>query len=211
LHTSNRWGSALGVLLAAGVAAAQSPAEGPVPARWESVASGGSDATDLATRCVGMPEAELQRMVSDAGSNAVVTRRTTDRSKPFIVATGRKVTCVRTSAKGFPLLPQEAFDKTVIFESMAPEQASALRTYLSNQLAQRGAVTALVKNELGNAVQLTYLFASESPTRMYYQASFLKAGEFDESRYGAVFTNTGPWTLTTRGQVGEQLKPLFTE
>lgn len=211
LEKTTRWAAALGMVLAAGAAMAQSVAAGTsaVPEKWES-APAGAEAPELAARCMGMPEAEVLRMISDAGSNGIVTRRPGDRAKPYLVATGRRVVCVRVSERGFPHLPLEAFEETISFEGMAPEQAGALRAALSAQLAARGAATALVKNDKGNATQLTYLFASDSPIRIYYQASFLRAGEFDENKYDAVFNVSGNMTVTSRGRPPERSKYLYT-
>ncbi|HVE52786.1 MAG TPA: hypothetical protein VNB23_05335, partial [Ramlibacter sp.] len=92
-----------------------------------------------------------------------------DRAKPYLVASGRRVVCVRPSAKGFPQVPLDVFRDTVNFEGMSAEQTNALRAALSSQLAARGAAMALVKNDIGNAVQLTYLFPGDTPTRIYYR------------------------------------------
>lgn len=207
MRAKTRCAAALCLLLAAGTALSQGTPANAAPEKWE--AAPAAEATELAARCMGMPEAEVRRMISDAGTNALVTRRAGDRTKPYIVASGRRVVCVQVSEKGYPRVPQEVFDKTIQFEGMAAQQVAALRSALSAQLALRGVATALVKNDKGNAVQVTYLFPSETPSRMYYQASFMKQGEFDESRYEAVFSAPGNMTVTARGQPAERFRSLY--
>ena len=92
---------------------------------------------------------------------------------------------------------------------MGKEEVLRYRADLSNQLATTGIATALVVNEKGNAYQVAYLFSSEKPSKFYYQASFVKKGEFDETKSRFVYRANGSMSVTTRGQPGERYKFFF--
>lgn len=193
------------LLLAGSVAMAD---DSTVPEKWDAAATSAPEGAETASRC-GATEADLRRMVSNAGSNGTVTRGPSERTKPYLAVNGTKVTCVNVTPKGYPLV--EVFNQTIEFEGMMTDTVKALRASLARQLGTRGVATALVKNEKGNALQVTYLFAQERPTRLYYQASFLRAGEFDEGRFEAVFTSPGGWGMTSRGGTREQFRSLFAD
>ena len=185
---------------------AENTAEPTVPESWESATGGGSEAKDLAARCMGMPEAELRRLMDNAGTHSTISQKPADKTKPYLIIRGSKIICVQRSNKGFPMLPHEAFHRTIHFESMNPEMSQALRIHLSNQIANRGTAAALIKNDLGNAVYITYLLPEDSAVRMFYQAVFLRPGDFDENKFEKVFSSSSKMTMTSRGTPSERVK-----
>ena len=190
-----------------------SPSEIVVPQKWESVAASTPEATELAARCMGMPEGELKRMVSDAGNNAIITRTAPERKKSYVVVHSARVICVHKSNNGFPILPLDAFQSTIEFDGMTAEQVTTYRTSLSRQLATRGTAVALIKREHGDATLVNYLFASDPATKMHYQSFFLKKGEFDETKFEAVFDwmISGNMRVLSRGQPSERYKFITSE
>jgi len=188
----------------------------PVPEKWEGSAHSVTDANAVASRCnMNVSESEWQRMFSGATPGSLTVRRPSERTKPYLVVTSKRVICVQVSPKGYPIVPLEVFEKTVDFDGMMSDMWAQLRANLARQLAARGVASALVKNDKGNATQLTYMFAADQhPTRIYYQATFLKAGEFDEARFETVLTAPGGFGVTMRGPSsgpGEGMKGLFAE
>ncbi|WP_395668396.1 hypothetical protein [Rhodoferax sp.] len=199
---------ALPALLWCGATFAQVPTDTNVvvPDVWDLVSTTGPDASDFAARCTGMPPAELQKMIKEAGSDSNVTHRGANRINPYLIINSKSIVCVKTSAKGFPILPIEVFRNTVRFNDMTPDQEKGLWTFISTELSLKGAAVALVKNSAGNAVQVVYLFSSHNPSRVYYQGTFLRATEFNESNYQAVFYSPGNVTTTSRGRYSENYK-----
>lgn len=200
------------VLIASFVHSAQanennSPYDGiSIPKKWESAPTSTPEATEVAARCMGMPEKELQRMVSDAGANSFVTKRASDRMKPYLTVNARQVICVQNSKNGWPILPAEAYQSTINFENMPADQLDAYHIALSRQLAMRGSAQALVMHDTGTASLVSYLFSFDQPLKIHYQKSFLKAGEFDEKKFEHVFKSLGSVTVTARGQPAERYK-----
>lgn len=191
----------------------QSASDIEIPQKWESAAPSTPEATELAARCMGMPESELRRITSDASGNKVVTQSRKDLTKPYLVVSSKRVICVQKSSNGFPILPFAAFQSTINFDSVSPEQLAAYHTSLSRQLARRGSAVVLVKTELGTAFLINYLFAANPPFKMYYSLSFLKKGEFDAQKFESVFewSSFGPVSVKARGEPSEQSKALISD
>jgi hypothetical protein len=185
-------------------------AEPEIAERYDSAPSTSTEAVALAARCApGTSESSFLKMVRDAGSNALVTTRPADRSKPYLLVNGTRTICVPMSEKLYPILALESFEDTVSFPDMDESQQRLLRTSLARQIARTGTASALVKNDQGNAFAVTYLLTADRPTKFYYHASFLKAGEFNEARYEIVLSSSSKMSIVGRGQPSEQVKHLF--
>lgn len=195
------------VLLLHAIAASAAP---DIPENYDAAPSLSKEAVELSNRCVpGTSEAAYMKMVKDAGASALVANRPSDLSKPYLLVNATRTICVAMSQKQYPLLAQEAFDETIDFPEMSAADRKSLKASLAGQIARTGTALALIKNDKGNAYAISYLLTANRPTKIYYQASFLKAGEFDEAKYEVVLTAPGSMNVTGRGQPSEQFKPLF--
>jgi hypothetical protein len=189
-------------------------ANDPVPDKYDAAPTGSDAAAELAMRCIPGTTAEAyQKMAGDARPGSVTYTWPTSRTASFLAVNAKRTICGTRAASGQPILPLEAFEKTVDFDGMPPEMQAAMRTSLSRQLAREGAARVLVRGDK-NAYALTFLFASDRPTRLYYQGAWLKEGEFVEAQYPAVFRWTGPMSVIARfmersSTVGDRAKQLF--
>jgi hypothetical protein len=143
---------------------------------------------------------DLVNHVTDSRS---VISRPLNRTKPFLAINNTRTLCVQVSNTSQPILATEAFDDTISFDAMTAEETKTLRVQLSRQLAQTGVASALVKNDRGNAAAVYYMFVSDTPDKIYYHMSFLKPGEFDESKFPWVTQSSGSVTVKAQGKKGE--------
>jgi hypothetical protein len=175
-----------------------------IPDKFDSVSTSAADAYVFAGKCMpSVTEASFGRTIKDIGTNASAVTRSPDRQKPFLAINSTRTICVQMSSKQYPILPAEIFDETIGFDGLSAEDTKALRVSLARQLALGGAASALVKNEKGNASAVYYMFVSDTPDKLYYHMAFLKAGEFDESKYPIVVQHTGAMSTVARGQRGQ--------
>lgn len=186
------------------------PDEYEITDQFNSVSTNSPDAYTFAKTCLpSATESSFQKMIKDVGSNASAITRGPDPNKPFLVVNSIRTTCVSMSSKHYPILPLEIFDNTVGFNGMSADTQKALRTSLARQLAQHGAANAFVKNDSGNAYAVYYLFASDTPSKIYYHVNFLKAGEFDENKFEFSTSGSNTMEVTSRGQPPENVKYIF--
>jgi hypothetical protein len=187
-------------------------AETNIPEHFNSAPSLSVEAIELATNCAeGTTESSYIKMVKDSGSNNLVAINSPDPLKPYLLVNAKTTYCIPLSEKKFPILAQEAFDDTITFSNMDNDQAKLLKISLARQIALTGTAVALLTNNKGNAYKLSYMVTTERPTKIYYQLSFLKPGEFDVSKYETVMNYSGNVSVVNRGQPSERVKFLFTK
>ncbi len=180
------------------------------PSVFDSIDVGSSEAFQFAKTCMpSVTEASFGRMVRDALTNKTSVTRPVDKTQPYLVVSGARAFCVKMSDRKYPILPLTAFDETVSFPGMTADEQRSFRIDLSRQIAANGFATALVVNEIGNAVQVVYMLASEMPVKFYYHTNFMKKGEFKESDFPSVYRAVGGMNTTARGEPQENMKMLF--
>lgn len=185
-------------------------AQETIPDDFSSVAVDAQDSYEFAKACLpSLSEASFNQSIREAAANKTVTSWSNDKTKPFLCVTKGRAYCVKMSAQKKPILPLSVFDGTIIFPDMPKDDVRRLRTDLSKQLAATGIATALIINDKGNAYHIAYLFSSDMPNKLYYQAGFLQKGEFDEDKFYSVYKSSGVMSLTGRGQPSENYKPFF--
>lgn len=184
-----------------------------IPEKFDAISTSDAGADAFASKCMpSLTEDTFKGFVKQVADNKSVLNRPPNSNNPFLVVNSTRTVCVAVSKTRQPIMPTEIFDNTISFAGMAASDVIALRVALAQQLAQTGAASALVKNEKGNAVAISYLFASDTPNRIYYHMAFLKAGQFDESRFPVVMQNTGGVSVNAQaiaGQPTESYKNLF--
>lgn len=184
-----------------------------IPEKFDAISTSDAGAYAFASKCMpSLTEDTFKGFVKQVADNKSVLNRPPNSNNPFLVVNSTRTVCVAVSKTRQPIMPTEIFDNTISFAGMAASDVIALRVALAQQLAQTGAASALVKNEKGNAVAISYLFASDTPNRIYYHMAFLKAGQFDESRFPVVMQNTGGVSVNAQaiaGQPTESYKNLF--
>ena len=182
------------------------------PSVFDSIDVDSSEAFQFAKACVpSVTEASFDRMARDVLANKSNVTRPVDKTQPYLVVSGTRVFCVKMSDRKYPILPLTAFDETVSFPGMTADEQRRFRIDLSRQIAANGFATALVANEIGNAVQVVYMLASEMPVKFYYHTNFLKKGEFKKSDFPAFYTAAGGMNITARGEPQENMKMLFSK
>ncbi len=184
-----------------------------IPEKFDAVPTSDAGAYAFASKCMPtLTEEIFKGFVKEVANNKSVLNRPPNSNNPFLVVNSTRTICVAVSKTRQPVMPTEIFDDTISFPGMTAGDVIALRVSLAQQLAQTGAASALVKNEKGNAFAISYLFASDTPNRIYYHMAFLKAGMFDESRFPVVMQNTGGVSVHAQafaGQPTESYKDLF--
>ena len=126
---------------------------------------------------------ELRR--SSARATAVFAREGNEAS-PYLIASGDRMACIDRNGAARPLLPAGIYAKMIKFDGASEQTTNTLFDSLSRQIALRGAADALVKFPNGNAYEIALTVAEDAPVEILYSTNFLKAGEYDESKYRIV-------------------------
>ena len=185
-------------------------AQEAIPADFSSVAVDAPSSYDFVKECTpSISESSFNKMIREAADRITVINRPADKLRPYLVVTMGRAYCVKMSSRKYPILPLSVFDNTIDFIDMPREEVKRLRTDLAQQLASNGFATALVVNDAGNAHQVVYLLASEMPLRFYYNANFIKKGEFTDFAFPNFYRTPGNMSLSSRGAPSENYKPFF--
>ncbi|MBI2306871.1 MAG: hypothetical protein HYU78_06160 [Rhodocyclales bacterium] len=124
---------------------------------------------------------------------------------PYLLATGDKVACIDRNGDGRPILPPNTFAKLVKFDGASEQTSEAIYRSLATQLAQRGSSEALVKFSNGNAVEINLSVVEDAPMEIQYTTNFMKAGQFDETKYRFVASDQiKSFTATSYGTSGRR-------
>ena len=189
---------------------AASAAEYDIAEDFDSVALDTASAPQFLQACIPGAITNDPNLIPDAqkDKNSLVTIKS-DKVPAYLILYHGRGYCVKKSPQKYPVLPLAAFNETLNFKGMSDSTERDLHKELSRQLAHSGVATALVEFESnGNAVQLSYMFAADAPTKLYYHSHFLKKGEYSEQSYAAVFkVPEGSYGMVTRN--GETQKFLF--
>lgn len=188
-------------------------AEPVISEHYDSAPNSSPEALQLVKRCQPeRSESSYLQMVKDVGKyeRAINLSNPRELNKPYLVVSPKKTFCIPMSEKKFPILAQEAFDRTIEFPGMTDSETQRLRIFLAQQIALAGSVVVLVKNEKGNAIQIGYMTIAQWPNKIFYRSGFLKRGEYDESNYPMTFKTIGDtFSIHLRGEVKESFKELF--
>jgi hypothetical protein len=190
-------------------------AAGPdIPESFDVVSAASPQLEEFLQRC--MPTAtatDVRNTTLTAGDKSIATRRiNSDLTKPYLVMSQGSVYCMKASEHRFPILPLSAFDATISFAGMSPDDAKRFYTDLAQQIALRGFALARVTNETGNAVDVVYLVNADSPIKLYYRGTLIKKDDLPQAPAVAdVYNATGGMTTTARGQPPENVKFLFSK
>ena len=197
-------------LASALLTAGASAADYDVAEDFDYVALDTASATQFLQACVPSQATADPNLIPDAqkDKNALVTIKNDKISNYLILYHGRGY-CIKKSPQKYPELPLAAFNETLNFKGMSDSTERHLRSDLSRQLARSGAATALVVFESnGNAIQLSYMFVADAPTKLYYHSHFFKKGEYTEQSYSSVHrVADGGYSTVSRN--GETQKFLF--
>lgn len=154
-------------------------------------------------------ESAFKKMIQDSDNATTVMRPAVgaQANKSYLIVGRKQVICIKTSSHGKALLPVSAFENTVTFPGVPPQEAKKMWVDISQQLSKSGVATTLVVLGNGNAIQLSYLLAHDLPLQFYYADSFLKKGEYLDSDYKSVYRSLDESgsSIVARGN-GEHVK-----
>jgi len=148
-------------------------------------------------------------------STAIVVREGRG-DTPYLIAAGDKVVCIDRNGPAKPMLPSAFYRKVIRLEGASEQTQEKLFQSLARQVATRGAADGLIKFSNGNAYEIVLTVADEAPVDILYSANFVKAGEYDESKYRVVvvdqilsvsLTNYGPGKRRGLSILQDELAP----
>ncbi|MGE5468229.1 MAG: hypothetical protein ACM3Y9_12470 [Ignavibacteria bacterium] len=149
---------------------------------------------------------------SRAAKATIVFGSTTADRTPYLLASADRFTCIERNGRGKPLLPPALFGKFLKLEGASAKTAEALQKNLATQIATRGAADALVKFGNGNGLEITLLVAEDSPSDIYFSTNFVKAGQYDETKYRFVAADQiTSFATTSWGSSGRRIPILQNE
>lgn len=148
------------------------------------------DALSLVSYCVPeMTVEELEELRQNARQATAVIARPSAGNTPYLVASGDRVACIDRNGPARPILPARFFSKIIRLDGASEQTTNMLFRSLAGQLATRGAGDGLIRFANGNAYEIALTVAEDAPVEILYSANFLKAGEYDESKYRIVVTD----------------------
>lgn len=147
----------------------------------------GPDALSMAAYCVPeINQQKLDELRQKAANSTVVMSREGSSATPYLIANGDRLACIDRDGPSKPLLPPSMFAKIVSFEGASTQTMETLYRGLAEQLAKRGSADGLAKLPNGNAYEFVVNVVDPAPAEIMYTMNFLKAGEYDESKYRVV-------------------------
>jgi hypothetical protein len=195
----------LGLLLLLPIMVWADTDEVKIPEKFDAVATSDAGAYAFASKCIpSLTEDAFKGFVKDVSGTKSVMDRPPNSNNPFLVVNNARTICVAVSKTRQPIMPTEIFDNTISFAGMSASDVIALRVTLAQQLAQTGAASALVKNDKGNAFAIYYLFTSDTPNKIYYHMTFLKPGQYDETKFPLVMQSNGGASIKAQALAGQQ-------
>ncbi len=169
------------------VVSSQLAAETVLPERLTVGWLQGPDALSMAAYCVpDFNQQKLDELRQKAARSTVVMSREGSSATPYLIANGDRLACIDRNGPSKPLLPPSMFAKIVSFEGASTQTLETLYRGLAEQLAKRGSADGLVKLPNGNAYEFVVNVVDPAPVEIMYTMNFLKAGEYDESKYRVV-------------------------
>lgn len=147
----------------------------------------GPDALSMAAYCVpDFNQQKLDELRQKAVRSTVVMSREGNSATPYLIASGDRLACIDRNGPSKPLLPPSMFAKIVSLEGASTPTTEALYRGMAEQLATRGSADGLAKLPNGNAYEFVVNVVDPAPVEIMYTMNFLKAGEYDESKYRVV-------------------------
>jgi len=100
--------------------------------------------------------------------------------------------CVQKSANGHPILPTEAFYKTVNpLGKLSSTLTEQWYEEIARLIAQKGHARVAFVFSNGNATIADYKIEKENPDILVYSENFKKSGEWESGNFDAKFSNKG--------------------
>lgn len=147
----------------------------------------GPDALSMAAYCLpDFNQQKLDDLRQKALRSTVVMSREGASATPYLIASGDRLVCIDRNGPSKPLLPPSTFAKVVTFEGASAQTMETFYRGLAEQLATRGSADGLARLPNGNAYEFVVNVVDSAPAEIMYTMNFLKAGEYDESKYRVV-------------------------
>lgn len=157
-----------------------------------------------------MTKDKLDALRGRAAKATVVQYTKYSDKTPYLIVSGDRFVCIDRNGSGKPVLPARVFGKMIKLEGAAEQTNLSLYQNLARQLAARGAADALVRFANGNAMELSVSVVEDAPVELLYAANFLKAGEYDESKYRYVVTDqVKSFTTKSYGDSGRRAMSIL--